>query len=359
MNMTDIQMADPRRQQWVGESQASLSLVKTIAKVAPFGSTVLITGPSGTGKELVARQIHLSSPRSRQHFVPVDCASMTGELMASQLFGHVKGAFTSADHGSLGCFRAADQGTIFLDEIGELPLPLQSKLLRVIQERAVVPVGCHEAIPVDVRIVAATNRDLRQEVAKGNFREDLFYRLSVVTIQTTPLCERTDDIPALSKHFLDELEAQGHPRHELTTGARELLELYDWPGNVRELKNILEQAALVAEEYWITSEVLLSTLSPAIQGRRLLGTPDIVPVLNVPVLNDSWQDAVPVSLPRESRISDAQWPTLDAEERRLIVKTLEHTYFNKSAAARLLDISRQALLRKMTRLGISDTAPLR
>jgi transcriptional regulator with GAF, ATPase, and Fis domain len=357
MNMTDIQMADPRRRQWVGESQASLSLVKTIAKVAPFGSTVLITGPSGTGKELVARQIHLSSPRSGQHFVPVDCASMTGELMASQLFGHVKGAFTSADHGSLGCFRAADHGTIFLDEIGELPLPLQSKLLRVIQERAVVPVGCHEAIPVDVRIVAATNRDLRQEVAKGTFREDLFYRLSVVTLQTIPLCERTEDIPALSKHFLDELEAQGHPHHELTAGARELLELYDWPGNVRELKNVLEQAALVAEEYWITSEVLLDILTPAIQGRRLLGSSEASPNLN-----ESWSGAAtpnPVTLPRESRISDAQWPTLDAEERRLIVKTLEHTYFNKSAAARLLDISRQALLRKMSRLGISDTAPLR
>jgi DNA-binding NtrC family response regulator len=357
MNMTDIQMADPRRRQWVGESQASLSLVKTIAKVAPFGSTVLITGPSGTGKELVARQIHLSSPRSGQHFVPVDCASMTGELMASQLFGHVKGAFTSADHGSLGCFRAADRGTIFLDEIGELPLPLQSKLLRVIQERAVVPVGCHEAIPVDVRIVAATNRDLRQEVSKGNFREDLFYRLSVITLQTIPLCNRTEDIPALSKHFLDELEAQGHPRHELTAGARELLELYDWPGNVRELKNVLEQAALVAEEYWITSEVLLGILTPAIQGRRLLGASEASPDWN-----ESWSDgAAPnlVTLPRESRISDAQWPTLDAEERRLIVKTLEHTYFNKSAAARLLDISRQALLRKMSRLGISDTATQR
>jgi transcriptional regulator with GAF, ATPase, and Fis domain len=354
MSMTDILTADPHGRQWVGESQASLSLVKTIAKVAPFGSTVLIIGKSGTGKELVARQIHLSSPRSHKHFVPVDCASMTGELMASQLFGHVKGAFTSADHGSLGCFRAANHGTIFLDEIGELPLSLQSKLLRVIQERAVVPVGCHEAIPVDVRIVAATNRDLRQEVAQGNFREDLFYRLSVVTIQTTPLCERIEDIPLLSKHFLDELEAQGHPRHELTSGARELLELYDWPGNVRELKNVLEQAALMAEDYWITSEVLLGVLSPAIQGRRLLGTSDVVLALK-----DSWQDATPVSPSREPRISDSHWPTLDAEERRLIVKTLEHTYFNKSAAARLLDISRQALLRKMVRLGISDTAPLR
>jgi transcriptional regulator with GAF, ATPase, and Fis domain len=353
MNMTGIQMADPHGRQWVGESQASLSLVRTIAKIAPYASTVLITGSSGTGKELVARQIHLSSPRSAKHFVPVDCASMTGELMASQLFGHVKGAYTSADHGSLGCFRAADHGTIFLDEIGELPLSLQSKLLRVIQERAVVPVGCHEAIPVDVRIVAATNRDLRQEVAKGNFREDLFYRLSVVTIQTTPLTERTEDIPALSKHFLDELEAQGHPRHELTASARELLEIYDWPGNVRELKNVLEQAALMAEDYWITSEVLLNVLSPAIQGRRLLGTPEMT------LATTNADIGIPEPLLGKTRISDDQWPTLDAEERRLIVKTLEHTYFNKSAAARLLDISRQALLRKMARLGISDTAPLR
>jgi transcriptional regulator with GAF, ATPase, and Fis domain len=315
-------------------------LLRSVQRVAPFGSTVLVTGSSGTGKELIARQIHALSPRSAQLFVPVDCASMTGELMASQLFGHVKGAFTSADQGSLGCFRAADKGTIFLDEIGELPLSLQAKLLRVIQERAVVPVGSHQAIPIDVRIVAATNRDLRQEVAAGNFREDLFYRLSVVTIQTVPLCERTEDIAALSDHFLAELEAQGHPRHELTPGAREMLANYDWPGNVRELKNALEQTALESDDYWITSETVYRVLAPALRGRRTMACP---------------MQALPSegpAVPEFSLPAERDWPKLEETERRLIVETLQHTYYNKSAAARLLDISRQALIRKMSKLGI-------
>ncbi len=354
MKMTNISSANLKGLRCVGVSNAAQSLVKSIAKIAPFSSTVLITGASGTGKELVARQIHECSPRASQLFVPVDCATMTGELMASQLFGHVKGAFTSADQGSLGCFRAANKGTIFLDEIGELPLSLQCKLLRVIQERAVVPVGSHEAIPVDVRVVAATNRDLREEVHKGNFREDLFYRLSVVAIQTIPLRERSEDIPELCKHFLSDLETQGHPRHELTPGAKELFELYDWPGNVRELKNTLEQAALEAEDYWITSEVVLHVLSPAIQGRRLLSCPAdrTNRIMNrTPDFPASREFTVPANA-----TSDSAWPKLEDEERRLILNTLEHTYYNKSAAARLLAVSRQALLRKMIKLGIDSAS---
>jgi transcriptional regulator with GAF, ATPase, and Fis domain len=343
MNMTGITTASPTGLPCVGVSHAAQSLERCVQRVAPFGSTVLVTGPSGTGKELIARQVHQLSPRSSQLFVPVDCASMTGELMASQLFGHVKGAFTSADQGSLGCFRAADRGTIFLDEIGELPLSLQAKLLRVIQERAVVPVGSHQAIPVDVRIVAATNRDLRREVAAGSFREDLFYRLSVVTIQTVPLCERLEDIPVLSDHFLAELEAQGHPRHQLTPGAREMLANYEWPGNIRELKNVLEQTALESDDYWISSETVYRVLSPALRGKRLLGLQSVPPAVDSPVSTFAANEG----------LADSNWPKLEETERRLIVETLEHTYYNKSAAARLLDISRQALIRKMLKFGIS------
>jgi transcriptional regulator with GAF, ATPase, and Fis domain len=273
---------------------------------------------------------------------------MTDELMASQLFGHVKGAFTSADQGSLGCFRAAHNGTIFLDEIGELPLCLQAKLLRVIQERAVIPVGSHESIPVDVRVVAATNRDLRQEVVAGRFREDLFYRLSVVTIQTVPLCERHEDIAVLAVHFLKELEDQGHPRHELTPGAKELLELYDWPGNVRELKNLLEQAALDTDDYWISSETILRILSPISSGNCQLSWPTSPALQQEPRFPQHLNN-----LPAD----DSHWPKLEEQERRLIVQTLEHTYYNKSAAARLLDISRQALLRKIARLCIDCLPP--
>ncbi len=352
--MTSMSSANPQGLRCGGVSNASQTLLRSIARVASFGSTVLITGASGTGKELVARQIHDCSPRAKQLFVPVDCATMTSELMASQLFGHVKGAFTSADQGSLGCFRAADHGTIFLDEIGELPLSLQCKLLRVIQERVVVPVGSSQAIPVNVRVVAATNRDLRQEVLAGNFREDLFYRLSVVTIHTTPLRERLEDLPALADFFLSELEAQGHPRHQLTPGAAELLELYDWPGNVRELKNVLEQAAVQTDGCSITRDVILDVLSPATQHRSLhLGEPTARPSqLPIPDRFVTKQLEPPTK-----HCLDDRWPQLEQEQRRLIVETLEHTYYNKSAAARLLAISRQALIRKIAKFGIPCAGP--
>lgn len=338
MNMTGISKDAPQRGRCTGVSHVAQALDHSVSRVAPYATTVLITGPSGTGKELVARQIHEKSLRRDRLFIPVDCATMTGELMASQLFGHVKGAFTSADQGSLGCFRAANHGTIFLDEIGELPLALQSKLLRVIQERAVVPVGSHQAIPVDVRILAATNRDLRQEVQKGTFREDLYYRLSVATIRTTPLCQRVDDIPVLAEFFLAELESQGHPRHQLTPGAIELLENYSWPGNVRELKNVLEQAALETDGCWIEQETMLRFLRSAIETE-----PIHLQHFDPPIYEQRC-----VSKPN----LDFTWPKLEDAERRLIIETLEHTYYNKSAAARLLAISRQALIRKIAKLAI-------
>ena len=179
----------------VGQSPDILRLRAEIRRVAPFASNVLITGPSGTGKELVARQIHALSPRARQPFIPVDCASMTGELMSSQLFGHVAGAFTGANCDALGCFRAANHGTLFLDEIGELEHTLQAKLLRVLQERVVTPVGSYQGERVDVRVVTATNRDLRSAVLERRFRDDLYYRLDVVHLRTTALRDRPKRYP--------------------------------------------------------------------------------------------------------------------------------------------------------------------
>ncbi len=205
----------------VGHAPATERLRASVERAARFDANVLITGPSGTGKELVARQLHNLSPRKDARFIPVDCAVLTGELMATQLFGHVAGAFTGASHAAIGCFRAADKGTLFLDELGEMPLCLQAKLLRVLQERSVVPVGSHSPAPVDVRIVAATNRDLKEEVVAGRFREDLYFRLNVVHIHTTALADRRNDIAPLACHFLEQLSANGHPRKCLSPGAVE------------------------------------------------------------------------------------------------------------------------------------------
>src|SRR5262245_30041359 len=214
----------------VGQSPATARLRFEIYRVAPYASNVLITGPSGTGKELVARQIHAHSPRARRPFIPVDCASMTGELMSSQLFGHVAGAFTGANCDALGCFRAANHGTLFLDEIGELEHALQAKLLRVLQERVVIPVGSYRGEPIDVRVVTATNRDLRAAVVERSFREDLYFRLHVVHLRTKALRDSPSDIPVLAEEFLNQLADEGFPWHSLSTKATEVLVEYDWPG---------------------------------------------------------------------------------------------------------------------------------
>jgi DNA-binding NtrC family response regulator len=316
------------RSHLVGTSAWTASLRDKIAQVAAFPSNVLITGPSGTGKELIACAIHEQSPRRAGPFIPVDCTSLTGELFASHLFGHVKGAFTGADHPRLGCFRVADRGTILLDEIGELSGELQSKLLRTIQERMVAPLGSDEAMPIDVRIIAATNRDLPAEVAAGKFRLDLYYRLNVVALETISLRDRPDDIEPLAAHFLDRLSVHhGFPRRRLSGAAVVALRTHIWPGNVRELQNIIERAAVFAKGEEIGAELV---------PRSDQSAPAL---LNAP------------SAPCE-RGEGEQWPDLADKVREHIVATLERALYNQSVAAEMLSIDRASLARKIRHFGI-------
>ena len=321
--------------EWVEQTRA------VIRAVAGYCSSVLITGPSGTGKELVARAIHNLSPRSPQRFIPVDCASITGPLFASHMFGHLKGAFTGATYNAVGCFRAAEGGTIFLDEIGELDLELQAKLLRVLQERVVAPVGSHDGVPVDVRVLSATNRDLQQDVAAGRFREDLYYRLNVVSIQTRPLCERADDIEVLAEHFLRRFAVEnGMPLKRLSEAARKQLHAYPWPGNIRELENAIERAILFSP-----GESIDAALFPGAAA----GVADRSAEMISPA--DFAESAADLAV-RQHAAEDDHWPTAAEVERQHILRTLEHTGYNQSAAARLLGIDRHQLRRRMFEYGL-------
>jgi DNA-binding NtrC family response regulator len=336
----------------VGESPATRRLRAEIERVAPFASNVLITGPSGTGKELVARQIHHNSPRAAQPFIPVDCASMSGELMSSQLFGHVAGAFTGANCDALGCFRAANGGTIFLDEIGELEFSLQAKLLRVLQEHVVTPVGSHQGLPVDVRVIAATNRNLQAEVRAGRFREDLYYRLDVVHLRSAALHDRPADICDLAAAFLRQLADEGLPACTLSAEAQAVLESFDWPGNVRQLRNVLEQAAIDSDSSIISGELVRRIISVA-TGSEEVGVGSLAEA-PTPVAT-RWE--LGKTLPELSVPSRASaWLTLDEVERDHIARTLAHTFNNRSAAARLLGLTRQSLLRKMKRYGLDSSS---
>ncbi len=318
----------------VGTSDWVHRIRSEIASVAGFSTSVLISGASGTGKELIARAIHARSPRSNRRFIPVDCASITGPLFASHMFGHLKGAFTGATYSAVGCFRAAEGGTIFLDEIGELDLELQAKLLRCLQERVVMPVGSHDELPVDVRIVAATNRDLHQAVAAGQFREDLYYRLNVVSLQTESLHDRGDDVLILAEHFLERLAIEnGMPRKRLSQAAAEQLLRYTWPGNVRELENVMERAILFSPSDEIGPEVL----------------PEVAASETATVHDDL------ISI--RPTTGDGRWLTAAEVECEHIVRTLEHTGYNQSAAARLLGIDRHQLRRRMAEYGLMAQSP--
>ena len=235
-------------EQLIGNSSAMLKLKQMILQVAGSDASVLIQGETGTGKELVARAIHHHSPRSSQPFVPVDCASISETVMGSELFGHVKGAFTGAHESTKGLIRTADKGTLFLDEVGELPLAMQGKLLRAIQEREVRPVGASQSHQVDVRILAATNRNLEEEVNQGRFRQDLFFRLNVVVLSVPSLTSRLEDMPLLARYFIQQFATPVSTVNHLSNEALICMNAYDWPGNVRELENVIRRAVAMGQD---------------------------------------------------------------------------------------------------------------
>jgi DNA-binding NtrC family response regulator len=293
-----------------------------IARVAPSDAPVLVEGESGTGKELVAAAVHRMSERATKPFIPVNCGALPAELMESELFGHVRGAFTGASGDTLGLFRSADGGTIFLDEVGEIPLPLQSKLLRVLQEREVRPVGSTRSHPVDARIVAATNRDLDAAVRQGTFRQDLFYRLNVVRIVLPPLRARRSDIPALVTHFVHQLnERFGRGVRGATPEALAKLMAYEFPGNVRELENLLERAYALGA----TAEI----------------TADDLPGLGAGTSSRSATTA-----------DEGDLPTIADAERDLIVRALKRYPRDRDGAARALGLSPRTFYRRLKEYGI-------
>lgn len=310
----------------VGHSHKMIELYKEIALVAASRSTVLITGESGTGKELVARALHRNSPRSAGGFVAVNCGAITETLLESELFGHVKGSFTGATADKRGLFEEANQGTIFLDEIGETSLALQVKLLRVLQESEIRRVGNARAVRVDVRVLAATNRDLERDVKEGRFREDLFYRLSVVTLRVPPLRERADDLALLAAHALRQAREAGARAATISEEALATLSQYGWPGNVRELENTIAHAALYARGKVITPEDLPAKIRNRIRGDE------------------------PESK-TQSMFKDL--PSLDELERRYLIHVLQSVGGSRTRAAEVLKIDRRTLYRMAERFGIN------
>ncbi len=305
----------------VGRSKAMVNVQKTIRQIAPSDINVLILGESGTGKELVARAIHNLSRRSENRFVAFNCGSFTEELMANELFGHEKDAFTGATKAKAGLIKVAAGGTIFLDEIGDMPLSMQIKLLRVIQEKEVLPVGGEKPVPVDVRFIAATHRDLKEDVEKEHFRQDLYYRLNVITIHLPPLTDRDGDIPLLVHHFLaKKSQAMGKEIHNINRECMDLLCQYSWPGNIRELENIIERAVALENGTGIR--------------------PDDLP--------DNFRNlSIEIYRRRSSEI-----PTLEQQEISYIQWVLERCEGNKTKAAKVMGIDRVSLWRKMNRYGI-------
>jgi len=312
------------RRNIIGQSGVMVKLLETVAQVAPSEATVSITGESGTGKEMIAGAIHFNSPRKDGPFVKINCAAITETLLESELFGHEKGAFTGAYKQKEGRFRQAHGGSLFLDEISEMSLAMQVKLLRVLQEREITRVGGEEVIKVDVRIITATNRDLLQEIHGGRFREDLYYRLNVVALNMPPLRERREDIPLLAQHFLEMFSEKNRKKIKgFSPQGMDRLLKYEWPGNVRELMNAVERGVVLARSEYLGEEDLSLILGHTSSPGEI-----------------SSKDGIRADMP------------LEEVERTTILKTLDLTRGNKSEAARRLGITRRTLHKKLKLYGV-------
>jgi transcriptional regulator with GAF, ATPase, and Fis domain len=309
--------------EFVGQSGAFQSIVETIETIAFRKSSVIISGETGTGKEMVARQIHARSRQAKQRFVPVDCTALNGNILESQLFGHLKGSFTGAITDTVGFFRAADGGTIFLDEIGELEIELQAILLRVLQESSVTPVGATKSYPIDVRVICATNRDLKQMIRDGTFRADLYFRLNIVTLEVPPLRDRREDVPMLCKHYLEkQATLYNESVKTLSPETVRILKNYDWPGNVRELANVIEHAHISSRT---------NTIEPSELPSDVL-TGDIV-----------------LAMQRDEFLSFEQL------EIQLVTRALQKASGHKMAAARLLKMDHRKLGRLVEKFDIQHS----
>ncbi len=318
----------------IGDSPPIREVVKVVRRAGPTDATVLITGESGTGKEVVARALHAESRRRTRPFVALNCSALPGDLVESELFGHVRGAFTGADRDREGMFEAADGGTLFLDEVGDLAGPAQAKLLRALEERQVTRVGSNKPVSVDVRVVAATHQPLDRMSADREFREDLLYRLRVISLHLPPLRERRADIPAIALHFLSEMAARhGRPVRGLGEGARRALLAYDWPGNVRELRNVIERAVVLAEG-------------------ETIETGDLPPQLLASAAPLRPVDAALADLP----FAEARERAVDAWERAYLQAALER-HGTVSAAARARGLHPQRLQKTLRLLGLTRAAP--
>jgi DNA-binding NtrC family response regulator len=304
----------------IGSSEEMVRVFKMVEKVADSDATILIQGESGTGKELVAKEVHYGSRRSSGPFVSINCGAIPRDLLESNLFGHVKGSFTGAVRDSAGLFQVAEGGTFFLDEVGEMPLATQVKLLRALQEREIIPVGGTQPVKIDCRLVAATNADLEREVAEGHFRADLFYRLNVIPIKLPPLRQRREDIPLLIDHFLHG-HAQNGVVKTISKEALETLMKYDWPGNVRELENVIERAVILDESGRLEPQDLPDKirLGPSQRGSLIIESPTL---------------------------------TLEELEREYILKVLHTTRWQKKRASEILGINASTLYRKLIAYGV-------
>ena len=328
-NLTVAVARPPAERDLVGDHPTIVKLRALVGRVAATDATVLITGESGSGKEIVAHAIHAQSVRARRNFVPVNCAAIPHELLESEMFGHERGAFTGAAAPRHGLFATADGGTIFLDEIGEMPLQLQAKLLRVLEDGIVRPVGADRSVRIDARVIAASNNDLVAAVKRNAFREDLFYRLQVVPIFIPPLRERRSDIPILIEHFLERMR-QRLPGRDWTVTREAMVNLwsYDWPGNVRELVNMVERLVIMCEDSIIDIAMLTSSLG---NGTRMAET------------------RIPATLGEDGINLNSLVRELEG---RMINQALKQTGGNKQAAAKLLGLKRTTFAAKLRRCGV-------